>query len=250
MSVQSGMSAASRTALVVEDDEGVRRMLERHLSRAGFVVRLASGEGDALRLAEGADIAIVDLGLAQGTGAALCERIRDGRTTSTMPLLVLTARDDLETKLRLFAAGADDYLTKPFEPLELLARIDATGRRAAARPEWRRIGPLEVSEGGDAVINGTPLALTAAEREVVSRLAGSYPGAASHESLRRGPWRRSAASSDNVIEVVVGRIRKKLAAAGGGVEIRVVRGAGYVLRIARSATSRSATSRSEGMVGR
>ena len=244
ISVQPAFSATQRIALLVEDDESVRRMLERHLERAGYAVRVATGEQEALRLADGADVAIVDLGLAQGTGAAVCERIRDGRATSTMPVLVLTARDDLETKLRLFAAGADDYVTKPFEPLELLARIEATGRRTGARTEWRRIGPLEVSEAGDAVLNGAPLSLTAAERDVVSRLAESYPGAASHESLRRGPWRRSGASSDNVVEVVVGRIRKKLAAAGGGIEVHSVRRAGYVFRIARKEPSRS-----EGMVG-
>ncbi|HEV2251225.1 MAG TPA: response regulator transcription factor [Candidatus Limnocylindria bacterium] len=243
LSVQSAFRAPQRTALLVEDDEGVRRMLERHLERAGFVVRAAAGERDALRLADGADVAIVDLGLAQGTGAAVCEGIRARRATSTMPLVVLTARDDLETKLRLFAAGADDYLTKPFEPLELLARIEATARRTDARTEWRRVGPLEVSDGGDAVLNGTALPLTAAERDVVGRLAASYPGATPHDALRRAPWRRSGTSSDNVIEVVVGRIRKKLVAAGGGIEIHSVRRAGYVFRIVRPRPARS-----EGMV--
>lgn len=219
---------------MVEDDEGERRTLERHLTRAGFTVRAASGERDGLALAEGADVAIVDLALAQGSGAGFCERIRDSRATSAMPIVVLSVRDDLETKLRLFGAGADDYVTKPFEPLELLARIDAIARRLASRPAWRRIGPLEVSDAGDATLNGTSLTLTAAERDVMSTLASSYPGAAPHESLRHGAWRRSDASSDNVIEVLVGRIRRKLVAAGGGVEVQAVRRAGYVIRISRS----------------
>jgi DNA-binding response OmpR family regulator len=235
--VQPGFSAASdhaRIALIVEDDESVRRMLERHLARAGFTVRSASGERDGLRLAAGADVAIVDLGLAQGSGVALCERIRDASTTVPIPIIVLSARDDLETKLELFSAGADDYVTKPFEPLELLARIDASARRSAARPVWRAIGPLEVSDDGDVILNGATLVLTAAERDLMSRLARSYPGAASHDSLRSGPWRRSDVSSDNVIEVVIARIRKKLAAAGGGVELHSVRRAGYVIRVTRS----------------
>jgi DNA-binding response OmpR family regulator len=235
-SVQSGFSGASgrqRVALIVEDDEGVRKTLERHLARAGFTVRVASGERDGFRLAAGADVAIVDLALAQGTGAALCASIRDARATAAIPIIVLSARDDLETKLRLFASGADDFLTKPFEPLELLARIDAVARRTAPRFVMRRIGPLEVSDSGDVLLNGDALVLTAAERDVMSRLATSYPGAASHESLRSGAWRRSDASSDNVIEVVIARIRKKLVAAGGGVELHSIRRAGYVIRITR-----------------
>jgi DNA-binding response OmpR family regulator len=233
-SAQSGSSRTSgrrRVALIVEDDEGVRKTLERHLARAGFTVRAATGERDGLRLAAGADVAIVDLGLAQGSGAALCESLRDARATATMPIIVLSAREDLETKLRLFSAGADDYVTKPFEPLELLARIDAVARRTAPRSVMRRIGPLEVSDTGDVLLNGDALVLTAAERDVMSRLATSFPGAASHENLRRGSWRRSDASSDNVIEVVIARIRKKLVAAGGGVEVRSIRRAGYVIRI-------------------
>ena len=206
-------------------------MIERHLTRSGFTVRTASTERDALRQSAGADVIIVDLGLREGDGAALCDQLRDDNASASVPIIVLTARDDLATKLRLFAAGADDYLTKPFEPLELIARIDATTRRSAQRGEWRRLGPLAISEGGDVTLNGTALQLTASERELMSRLAAAFPGAASHESLRHGAWRRSDTSSANVIEVVVARIRKKIVAAGGGVEIRAIRGAGYVLRI-------------------
>jgi DNA-binding response OmpR family regulator len=236
-SVQRGFRSAperSRVALIVGDDDGVRKVLEPHLVRAGFTVRAANGERDGLRLAEGADVAIVELALAQGSGEVLCGRIRNARRTAALPIIVLSARDDLASKLRLFSAGADDYIAQPFEPLELLARIDAIARRSGARSEWRRIGPLEVSGGGDVILNGETLVLTAAERDLMGRLAASYPGAASHESLRSGPWRRSDASSDNVIEVVIGRIRKKLTAAGGGIELHAVRRAGYVIRISRS----------------
>ncbi len=218
--------------LVVEDDEAVRRMVERHLARAGFSVRTARTETEGLREAPGADVVIIDLGLAEGDGAALCDRLRDDPATAAVPVIVLTARDDLAAKLRLFGAGADDYITKPFEPLELLARIDATARRIGTRRGWRRIGPLAISEGGDVILHGTALTLTAAERELMTQLADAFPGTASHGSLRRGAWRRSDASSANVIEVVVARIRKKIDLAGGGVEIRAVRGAGYVMRMA------------------
>jgi DNA-binding response OmpR family regulator len=223
----------SRTALVVEDDLAVQRMLERHLVRAGYRVRGVTGARAALAVAGDVDVAVVDLALAEGSGDALCEQLRAGPATASLPLIVLTARDDLATKLRLFAAGADDYLTKPFEPLELLARLEAHGRRAGPARGWRRIGPLEVSAAGDALLRGAPLTLTAAEREILAHLAAQHPGAAAHEALRRGAWRRSDQSTDNVIEVIVARIRKKLAAAGGGVEIHAVRGAGYVLKLSR-----------------
>ncbi len=226
-----GLGQARGVALVVEDDEAVRRMVERHLARAGFAVRLASTERDALRQAHAADVIILDLGLTEGDGASVCDHLRDDPATSAVPIIVLTARDDLATKLRLFGSGADDYLTKPFEPLELIARIDATARRSAQSGDWRRFGPLTISSDGDVSINAKALPLTAAERELMSRLVAAYPGAASHESLRHGAWRRSDTSSANVIEVVVARIRKKIAAAGGGVEIQAIRGAGYVMRI-------------------
>jgi DNA-binding response OmpR family regulator len=226
-------SRGARTALLVDADDGVRRRLERQLDRGGFRVRAAVGERDALALAAGADVVVTELILADGGGASLCERLRDGRATAGLAIIIVTTRDDLETKLRLFGAGADDYVVKPFEPLELIARIDAIGRRAGAKGDWRRIGPLQVSDGGDVTLHGGPLSLTAAERGLMSVLASAYPGAAPHETLRRGAWRRSDASSDNVIEVVIGRIRKKVAAAGGGVELRSVRRAGYVIRLAR-----------------
>lgn len=227
---------ATRTALIVEDDDAVRRMVERHLVRAAFAVRSAAGECEAIRLADGTDVAIVDLGLLDGSGLSLCERLREGPLTDAMPIVVLTARDDLETKLRLFAAGADDYLTKPFEPLELLARIEAAIRRADPKQAWRRIGPLAVHPAGDAVLRGSPIPLTAAERAVLGGLAARFPATVAQAELRSGAWARSGVTSDNVVEVVVGRIRRKLAAAGGGVEVQAVRRAGYVLRI--SATTK------------
>ena len=226
--------AQQRTALVVEDDDTVRRMVERHLTRAGYVVRTASGEDEAVRCADGVDVAIVDLGLGQGSGTGVCERLRDDAATAELPIVVLTARDDLPTKLRLFAAGADDYVTKPFEPLELLARLEVVSRRARSALAWTRIGPLAVSADGDASLDGTVLALTAAERDLMAAFARHWPGTTPRAALRRGSSHRSPETSDNVIEVLVGRLRKKLAAAGGGVEVHVVRGAGYVLRLTRT----------------
>ena len=215
-------------------------MIERHLTRSGFTVRTASTEDGAMLLADGADVAIIDLGLSEGDGAALCDRLRDEAATAAVPIIVLTARDDLASKLRLFAAGADDYITKPFEPLELIARIDATARRSA-QGDWTRIGPLAISASGDATVQGTVIRLTAAERELMRHLATAFPGAASHESLRHGAWRRSESSSTNVIEVIVARLRKKLIEAGAGVDIRAIRGAGYVMFI---------TSEKQGKAGR
>jgi DNA-binding response OmpR family regulator len=219
-------------ALVVEDDPGVAAMLRRHLTRAGFLVHEAASVTDAMRRARetSPDIVILDLGLSDGDGAEVCRRIRDMPTIGDAPILVLTARDEVTTKVMLFALGADDYVVKPCEPIELVARVHALLRRRSEQRITRRVGPLRVALAtGDAWLDDTQLDLTQGERTVLVQLARSYPALAPRAALDRVPWREGQASS-NVTEVLVGRLRQKLGAAGGGVEIRAVRRAGYVLR--------------------
>ncbi len=217
---------------MVEDDPGVAAMLRRHLTRAGFLVHEAASVTDAMRRARetSPDIVILDLGLSDGDGAEVCRRIRDMPTIGDAPILVLTARDEVTTKVMLFALGADDYVVKPCEPIELVARVHALLRRRSEQRITRRVGPLRVALAtGDAWLDDTQLDLTQGERTVLVQLARSYPALAPRAALDRVPWREGQASS-NVTEVLVGRLRQKLGAAGGGVEIRAVRRAGYVLR--------------------
>lgn len=222
----------NEAALVVEDDPAVSTMLRRHLVRAGFVVHDAATVADAMRRASEAapSIVILDLGLADGEGAEVCRRIREMPSIGDIPILVLTARDDVNTKVMLFALGADDYVVKPCEPVELVARMQALLRRRSDPRVVRRIGPLRVALAtGDAWIEEQQLELTTGERSVLVQLARSYPSLTPRGALDSAPWRKNDATS-NVTEVLVGRLRQKIAAAGGGVEIRAVRRAGYVLR--------------------
>jgi DNA-binding response OmpR family regulator len=220
------------TALLVEDEPGVAAMLRRHLVRAGFVVQEATSVAEAIRSASqtSPDIVILDLALSDGDGAEVCRRIRDMPTIGDAPILVLTARDEVKTKVMLFALGADDYVVKPCEPVELIARVRALLRRRPDQRVTRRIGRMRVALAtGDAWLDETQLDLTQGERSVLVQLARSYPALTPRAALDRVPWREGEAAS-NVTEVLVGRLRQKIAGAGGGVEIRVVRRAGYVLR--------------------
>lgn len=227
-------SARPVRALLVEDDLALAASLRRHLERAGFLVDHVSTEHDAIRRATETvpDVVLLDLTLRVGHGSAVCRQIRSSDLLGDVPILVLSGRAEIGSKAELFALGADDYLVKPFDPAELILRVDALRRRRGAARETRRIGPLAVSIAtGDAWIGGRPLELTAGERRIISELARSWPALASHEALLRAPWREDLRMSTNVLEVLVGRLRRKIAAAGGGVLVRSVRRSGYVLAV-------------------
>ena len=221
-------------ALLVEDDAALAASLRRHLERAGLIVDAAMTERDAVRRAAETlpDIVLLDLTLRMGDGSAVCRQIRASELVGDVPILVISGRAEIGSKAELFARGAADSRVKPFEPAELLLRIDALRRRRTTSRETRRIGPLTASiVTGDAWIEGRSLDLTTGERRILSELARSWPALASREALARAPWREDLRMSANVVEVLIGRLRRKIAAAGGGVTIRSVRRSGYVLAI-------------------
>lgn len=218
--------------LVVEDDRSVVEMLRRQLTRAGMVVHAVATEREAMSevTARPPDLAILDLGLAEGSGAGFCERVRASTSLGDLPVLVLSARDDLATKVGMLGIGCDDYVVKPCDPAELIARIGTLLRRREAPRATRRIGALRVAlEAGDAWLGGTALDLTAAERSVLMQLARAHPGTAPRAALTQRWSGRDSAS--NVVEVLITRLRHKLARAGGGVEIAAIRRTGYQLRV-------------------
>ena len=173
---------------------------------------------------------ILDLELQDGGGAAACRRIRELASVGDVPLLVLSAQQDVTTKVALFELGADDIVVNTCDPSELLARLRAILRRGTDRRTVRRIGPLRIALAtGDAWLAERQLELTNGERAVLIELARAYPGLTARSALDRRPDQDHAVTS-NVTEVLVARLRRKIAAAGGGVEINAVRRSGYVLR--------------------
>ena len=211
--------------LIVEDEPQLTLALERALEAAGFAVDTAyDGEnGWYLGDTESYDAAILDLGLPKVDGITVLGRWREaGRT---MPVMVLTARARWAEKAQAFNAGADDYVTKPFEMEEVVTRIRALIRRAAghASPEIT-CGSLRIDTvGGKVSRDGMPVTLTAQEFRILSYLM-HHPGRlVSRTELTEHVYDRHFDNDSNVLEVLIGRIRKKL----GGDLIRTVRGQGY-----------------------
>jgi DNA-binding response OmpR family regulator len=219
------------TALLVEGDPQLAATLRSHLVRAGFSVHEARGEREAVRRVEevAPDVVILDVSRETG-GAQVCRRIRELPSVGDVPMLVLSAAQDVTTRLELFELGADDVVASTCDPTELLARVRAILRRGADRQTVRRIGPLRIALAtGDAWLADRQLELTNGERAVLIELARAHPGLTSRAVLDRRPDQERDVSS-NVTEVLVARLRRKIAAAGGGVEIHAVRRSGYVLR--------------------
>jgi DNA-binding response OmpR family regulator len=233
-------SARPLRVLVVEDDPALAASIRRHLERGGSIVDVATSEREAVRRATDAfpDVVLLDLTLAEGSGEGVCRQIRASDRIGDVPILVLSAKGALASKAELFSLGADDYLVKPFDPAELLLRVDALLRRRTSTRDVRRVGPLAVTLAtGDAWLRGRALQLTAGERKILSELARAWPGLAPREVLARAPWRDDLTTSENVVEVLVGRLRRKIDAAGGGVLIRSVRRSGYFIEVTEAARS-------------
>lgn len=213
--------------LVVEDEPALAFRLQQVLEAAGFAVDVAYDGEDGWHLGdtEPYDAAVLDLGLPKIDGITVLQRWREaGRP---MPVLILTARGRWSDKMAGFNAGADDYLTKPFEMDEVVYRLRALIRRAAghAQPELT-CGPLRLdTNSGRVSVDGVPVQLTAQEFRILSYLL-HHPGRiVSRTELMEHVYDRLFESDSNSLEVLLGRVRKKV---GTGL-IQTVRGQGYML---------------------
>jgi DNA-binding response OmpR family regulator len=218
-------------ALLVAGDPHVAATLRSHLTRAGFTVHEARGERETIRRVEEIAPAVVILDVApESGGAGLCRHIRELPSVGDVPMLALSADQDVSTRLELFELGVDDVVAITCDPTELMARVRAILRRGADHQTVRRIGSLRIALAtGDAWLADRQLELTNGERAVLIELARAHPGLTSRAVLDRRPDSERDVSS-NVTEVLVARLRRKIAAAGGGIEIHAVRRSGYVLR--------------------
>ncbi len=213
--------------LLVEDDPDLGPAIARALRAEHCAVDLVASGIDAQHLGdtERYDAAVLDLGLPDREGAAVLRGWRDaGRT---LPVLILTARDGWSDKVAGFKAGADDFLTKPFRIEELTMRLRALVRRAAGHGATRlTCGPLAFeSQTGVFELDGLPLRLTALEWRVLSALMLAKEAVIERLDLMERVYEGDADVDSNSLEVIIGRLRKKV----GATLIETVRGRGYRL---------------------
>jgi DNA-binding response OmpR family regulator len=221
--------------LVVEDDAGIAAGLAGHLAASGCAVDTTPSVagGWAALAAEPFDIVLLDLGLADGDGTALLRRLRQapaGRLPDpATPVLIMTARDQVASRIAGLDLGADDYLLKPFDPDELAARMRALRRRAAGRAQPKlRYGELEIDPAARTVLRaGVAVDLSAREFSILLALMEARPHVLSRPQIEAKLYNWDGALESNAIEVHVHRLRRKL----GESVVRTVRGVGYYVPV-------------------
>jgi two-component system response regulator MprA len=212
--------------LLVEDDAELREMVRRALVREGFDVTGRATGGDALRAVEHRvpDALVLDIGLPDSDGRDVCQALR-GRGVDA-PVLFLTARDAVSDRLAGFGAGGDDYVIKPFDVDELVARLRALLRRAgdaAVDVEGLRLDPAAhaVSSGGVSV------ALTPTEFRLLAALSARPGQAIRRRELREAAWPSGGIVHDNTLDAHLARVRRKLRELPDAPAIKTVHGVGY-----------------------
>lgn len=218
--------------LVVEDDRTVGQFVVRGLEEQQIQVDLVDDGVDALaRATQGEyDVIVLDLRLPKMTGGEVLRTLRDRGVTT--PVLVLTAQDAVESKVTALRTGADDYVTKPFAFEELLARVEALGRRPRTMaPPVLQVADLVIDTGSRQVTRaGRGLDLTPKEYAVLEYLARNEGRVMSRTLITEYAWGYSFDPGTNVVDVVINRLRKKVDRTEDGRLIHTVRGVGYVMR--------------------
>jgi two-component system response regulator MprA len=223
--------AGSARVLVVEDDADIAGVLRRALGMEGYEVRVA-GDGERA-LEESAvfepDAVVLDLGLPSLDGVEVCRRLR---SDGDVPILILTARDALESRVDGLDSGADDYLVKPFERDELLARLRALLRRRPPRGSaYLVVGDLRLNPDTRQVYRGDrEVELTSREFELLEHLMRNERLVVSRQALLDEVWGYHPFAETNTVDVFVSNLRRKLEEGGEPRLLHTVRGAGYVLR--------------------
>jgi two-component system response regulator PhoP len=223
--------------LLVEDDPSLSRSLAAQLEQAGYKVERSTDGREGLYYAREypVDLAIVDLGLPSMSGVELIKQLRaDGKE---YPILVLTARDRWQDKVEALKLGADDYVVKPFNVEELLARVDALLRRAGGWAQSELVcGPITLDTRTQEVnVNGAKLELTSFEYKLLEYLMLHAGEVLSKTQITEALYSEDFERDSNVIEVFVGRLRRKLDPENSYRPIETLRGRGYRLAAERGA---------------
>jgi two-component system phosphate regulon response regulator OmpR len=221
----------NKKVLIIDDDEKLNRLLTEYLSRYGFRIDSATSPSAAFAYIDRkpADIIILDIMLPEMDGFEVCKRIRAGHD---IPIIMLTARGDVSDRIVGLELGADDYLPKPFEPRELVARIQTVLRRGVPPGKCRRerYGSLELDHRRyQAFKDGTGLDLTTMEFAILALLAGKAGSVVTRDEVFEKIKGIDSESFDRSIDVAVSRIRSKMGDDPKNPEyILTVRGAGYM----------------------
>ncbi len=224
------MAENSAEVLIVEDDVAILETLAYNLSRQGFGVSRATNASEALKLARQArpGLILLDIMLPGESGIRVCERVRE--SDEDVVIIMITAKDAEEDKVKGFEAGADDYVTKPFGMKELQARINANLKRSSigARGKVLESGEIMLdTKNYLAKVNGEPLDLRLKEFELLATLASSPGELKSREDLAKTVWGHAGVGSSRTIDVHIRRVRAALAEKSSHEYIQTARGLGY-----------------------
>ena len=217
--------------LVVEDDRSIARLVQLELEHRNFTVRCAHDGPSGLQAASQFRPAaiVLDIMLPKLDGVGVLKELRSAG--NNVPVIMLTARADPLDKVHSLDRGADDYLTKPFNVEELMARLRALLRRAGGEDEVIRVADLHIDTASREVRRGArEIELTAREYELLEFMARNHRRVLSRELLLSRVWGREFGIETNVVDVYVGYLRKKVDAQGETRLIKTVRGVGYTLR--------------------
>lgn len=223
---------AEQTVVLVEDDPSIADLLDLYLRQAGYrVLQAPTGErGLELVKQHAPSLVVLDIGLPGIDGLEVCRRLR---TTSAVPVLFLTARDAELDRIIGLELGADDYVTKPFSPREIVARVKAILRRGQVTPASPNPSTIEITDAmvvdtsrREALVQGNPVALATREFDLLAFLASNLGLALSRQQLLDGVWGADWYGDDRTVDVHVRQLRKKM---GEDLPLATVWGIGYRL---------------------
>ena len=222
----------SQKILIIEDEPDIRKALEYNISREGYDVTCASSLSEGRQKLESASftLLLLDLMLPDGSGLDLCRELKQDKSSSSMPVIILTAKDDEVDKVVGFELGADDYVTKPFSVRELILRVKAVLKRGERKSDnmevQRQFGELKIDvDSHEVFVNDEQVNLTALEFKLLSQLVDRRGRVQSRDQLLSDVWGYSSDVTTRTVDTHIKRLREKLGDMGKYVQ--TIRGVGY-----------------------
>ena len=218
--------------LIIEDEPDIRKTLEYNISREGYEVISASSLSEARQNLESSSFSLLllDLMLPDGSGLDLFRELKQDKSKSSMPVIILTAKDDEVDKVVGFELGADDYVTKPFSVRELILRVKAVLKRGVSKSDnveiQRQFGELKIDvDSHEVFVNDEPISLTALEFKLLRQLVDRRGRVQSRDQLLSDVWGYSSNVTTRTVDTHIKRLREKLGDMGKYVQ--TIRGVGY-----------------------